>query len=97
MSWYFQRYLDRSFEKIIICMNKPVLFLCILMTSTEGIMFTCHIVLDLHNRLALRSRAELNEGSPFLLYSMAIWVKKNSSRSVCESVLTTVGYLERQK
>lgn len=97
LSWYFQRYLDRSFEKIIICMNKQMLFLCILMISTEGPMFTGDIVLDLHNRLAFQSCAELNEGSPFLLYSVAIWVKKNISRSVHGSMLTTVCYLERQK
>lgn len=42
-------------------------------------MFTGDIVLDLHNRLAFQSCAELNEGSPFLLYSVAIWVKKISA------------------
>lgn len=63
----------------------------------EGITFTHYIVLEFHNRLALRFLAELNEGAVFLLYSMIIWVKTNSNRSLCGSTLTAVCRMETQR
>lgn len=54
LPWYFHRYLDRSFEKITIIMDKQVILQGILITSLEGIIFTHAIVLEFHNGLALR-------------------------------------------
>lgn len=54
-------------------MGKHILSQDILITSMEGI--------KVYNELTLRSCHELNEGTSFLLYSMAIWVQKNTQNT----------------
>lgn len=72
LPYYFHRYLESSYENIIICMGKHMVSQDILITSMEGIMF--------YNGLAFRSCHELNEGTSFFLYSMAIWVQKKHTK-----------------
>lgn len=50
---YFHRYLDQSFEKIIISMDKQILSQGILITLMEGFIFTHYIALEFHNGQAL--------------------------------------------
>lgn len=78
-------------------MSQEILFQGILIISMEGITFTHYIILEIHNSLALRFLAELNEGAAFLLYSVVICAKKNSNRSLCGSMLTTVCRRETQR